>query len=272
MSDLRARTLTAAIGAPILLAVCWIGGPLLTLLLALLSGLAFLELQRLFEQKGVSSSTQYVWPFVLLLPLGAGFWPGDFLTWFGALTLAWIPVLLLRELFSPRPEVLAAIGASFLAGLLGALPFASLRALHAQVESAGGEAGRLLVLVLFATWAADTCAYFGGRWLGRHKLFERVSPRKTVEGFAAGLLGALLIGAAVAQLLGLALRDGLLAGAVLGLIGPLGDLLESRLKRDAGVKDSARLLPGHGGVLDRFDAWILALPLLYLLARAGWLG
>jgi len=273
MSELSTRTWTAAVGAPLLLVLFWTGGWGLTLLLALLAGLAFRELRGLYGEKGLSPSTQYVWPYALLLPLGAGLWRGDFLVLFGALTFVWIPVLLLRELFSPRREVLASLGAAFLCGLLGALPFAALRALHRlAAETDPRAAGSLLVLLLAATWATDTCAYFGGRFFGRRKLFERVSPKKTVEGFAAGLAGALLVGwAGGAWLPGSGPRAGLAVGAVLGLFGPLGDLLESRLKRDAGVKDSARLLPGHGGVLDRFDSWIFAAPVLYLLARAGWL-
>lgn len=272
MSDLRQRMLTAAVGVPLLLAVCWAGGWVLTIFLALLAGLAFRELQRFHLEKGVNASTQYVWPFVLLLPFGAGVCPNDFLAQFGLLTLLWFVALLLRELFSSRGEVLASLGAAFLTGLLSALPFAALRALHLLAETANGAGGRLLVLLMVATWATDTFAYFGGRWLGKRKLFERVSPKKTVEGFLAGLFGALLIGLSAGVLVpGIALRTALLVGLAMGLLGPLGDLLESRLKRDAGLKDSARLLPGHGGVLDRFDSWIFAVPALYLLARFGWL-
>lgn len=272
MSDLRDRTLTAAVGVPLLLAVFWLGGWALTVFLSLLAGLAFRELQGFHQEKGVRASVQYVWPFVLLLPIGAGACPEDFLAQFGLLTLLWFVALLLRELFSSRTEVLVSLGAAFLEGLLSALPFATLRALHGLMETHDGAGGRLLVLVLVATWAVDTFAYFGGRWLGRHKLFERVSPKKTVEGFLVGLAGAVGVGWAGGVLLaGIEARTGLLVGLAMGLLGPLGDLLESRLKRDAGLKDSARLLPGHGGVLDRFDSWIFAVPALYLLARAGWL-
>jgi phosphatidate cytidylyltransferase len=112
----------------------------------------------------------------------------------------------------------------------------------------------------------DSAAYFGGRAMGRHKLFERVSPKKTWEGAVWGLIGAL--GTAVVAkytiLPYLTLAESLVMGGIIGIFGQLGDLIESLLKRDAGVKDSSNLLPGHGGILDRFDSLLLVSPLLYI--------
>ena len=126
--------------------------------------------------------------------------------------------------------------------------------------------GSSTVLTVFASiWICDSAAYFAGRAFGRHKLFERVSPNKTWEGAVAGLVFAV-----AAFVLGkylvlpyLGLRDAFVCGAIVGVIGQLGDLAESLLKRDAGVKDSSSLIPGHGGVLDRFDSLLFVSPIIY---------
>lgn len=122
-----------------------------------------------------------------------------------------------------------------------------------------------LLTVLAATFAADTGAYFGGRIFGRVKLAPRVSPGKTVEGVLGGLLLAL---AAVFFLRAFIFRemtvgDGLWVAGIAGVLGPVGDLAESLLKRSVGVKDSSHLLPGHGGILDRVDALLFTAPAVY---------
>lgn len=124
-----------------------------------------------------------------------------------------------------------------------------------------------LLVALVIVWAADSGAYFAGRRLGRHKLAQRISPNKTVEGLLGGLLagmlvavtGALLAGAGAAQLPGV-----LLVAVVTVLASVVGDLFESLLKRHVGAKDSGDLIPGHGGVLDRIDGVLAALPVFVL--------
>jgi len=120
--------------------------------------------------------------------------------------------------------------------------------------------------VFAAVWLCDSGAYFAGRALGRHKLFERVSPNKTWEGAVAGFVLAVLTFVVARALILPYLTPGeaLVCGSIVGVFGQVGDLAESLLKRDAGVKDSSALIPGHGGVLDRFDSLMFAAPLLYL--------
>lgn len=127
--------------------------------------------------------------------------------------------------------------------------------------------GGLTVVSVFAViWICDSAAYYGGRFLGRRKLFPRVSPNKTWEGAIAGFLFA--IAAAVAAkylaLPYLEVSAAVVIGCIIGVFGQLGDLIESLLKRDAGVKDSSTLIPGHGGVFDRFDSLLLVSPIIYL--------
>lgn len=131
-----------------------------------------------------------------------------------------------------------------------------------------GAEGCSLVLTLFVSvWLADIAAYFVGLTIGRHKLFPRVSPKKSWEGAVGGLVGSTAGFGVLAMYLmpSLDLTTALVCGAVVGIVGPLGDLSESLLKRDATVKDSGELLPGHGGVFDRFDSMLFAAPVVFLI-------
>lgn len=118
---------------------------------------------------------------------------------------------------------------------------------------------------LIILWSNDTGAYLAGRSFGKRKLFERISPNKTWEGFIGGVLFALLIALNLEQYFGsLAKWQWASIALIIGLFGTLGDLVESMLKRSLGVKDSGNILPGHGGLLDRFDGLLMAAPLVFL--------
>lgn len=124
---------------------------------------------------------------------------------------------------------------------------------------------RLIILVYVLIWVNDTFAYLTGSLLGKHKLFYRVSPGKTIEGSLGGLLFSLLgllLYVYFTNFLPLSVALGL--GLVSVVFGTLGDLCESMLKRQAGVKDSGRLIPGHGGILDRFDSVMFAVPFIFV--------
>ena len=127
------------------------------------------------------------------------------------------------------------------------------------------DAGCALVWVLFAcTWASDTFAYFVGSAIGSHKLASSISPNKTVEGFLGSIVGTILTAVVVGTIIfGLPLIKMAVAGFVLAIVATLGDLVESVLKRFAGIKDSGFFLPGHGGALDRFDSILFTAPAFY---------
>jgi len=136
--------------------------------------------------------------------------------------------------------------------------------------------GALLVFPLVITWASDIGAYFVGRAIGGRKLIPSVSPGKTVAGAVGGLVASMLVawlyaGAVLVPVasLGFSPWGALGFGAAISVAAQIGDLFESLLKREGGVKDSSRIIPGHGGVLDRFDSLIFVLPVAYLLL--GWL-
>jgi len=137
----------------------------------------------------------------------------------------------------------------------------------ASMDAAVYAWGGLTIIAIFASiWMCDTAAYFGGLAMGRHKLFVRVSPNKTWEGAVWGFFGAVVTMAAAQKffLPYLKFHQAVTIGIIIGVFGQIGDLVESLFKRDAGVKDSSTLIPGHGGVFDRFDSLIFVSPILYL--------
>ena len=178
-----------------------------------------------------------------------------------AFTLFWY----LAKVVNARPMVNAAVtmlGYSYV-GVLGG--FAGLLLVYPD------GVGMIIGLVICAV-GYDVVGYVVGSRLGRHALAPDVSPNKTVEGLVAGMVASVILGAVVAEILGLhpwnSFSNGVLLGLVVAIFAPLGDLCESMLKRDLGLKDLGTLLPGHGGVLDRFDAMLFCLPAVYYLVLA----
>ena len=174
-----------------------------------------------------------------------------------------LPTLFVCELFRRSATRLANLGATLLGVLYVAVPLSLL--LYVPVLAGDGVWRPETVLCyIFIIWANDVFAYLVGMTFGRHRLCERLSPKKSWEGFFGGLAGAVATGLAAAYALdanywvwgGLAL--------VASLSGVAGDLVESMFKREAGVKDSGQVIPGHGGVLDRFDALLLSAPYVFL--------
>lgn len=123
--------------------------------------------------------------------------------------------------------------------------------------------GAYLFFLIIAIWACDTTAYVVGTTFGRMKLSPYISPKKTVEGAAAGFIVSVIAAAVFSRLIDMSLMHGVILGVVIGIVGQVSDLVESLIKRDAGVKDSSNIVPGHGGVLDRMDSFILTAPIMY---------
>jgi phosphatidate cytidylyltransferase len=122
-----------------------------------------------------------------------------------------------------------------------------------------------ILLLLVIIWVGDTAAYYGGRAMGRHLLAPKVSPKKTIEGAIAGLVGSVIAGVAGAIWLHVPVSGLIWISAATAIAGQVGDLAESVLKRSAGVKDSSSIIPGHGGILDRLDSLFFAAPIFYWL-------
>jgi phosphatidate cytidylyltransferase len=258
MSDLGRRVGTALVLIPLAVGAVLLGGWGFALFLVLVAGVAQAELYGLCEAAGLAPMRPLglaAGALVVLAPL----WPP-------ALALATLAALALvaAELYRRHETPLG----NAAAGVLGLVYPAALVAwmVHLRVAAAPalgeGAAAWLTLTVFVAVWAADSFAYFTGRAIGRRPLFPRVSPKKTVEGTVGGALGAVLPFAVLklSALPVLGWADVVALGVIVGTLGPFGDLTASLFKRAVGAKDSGKLLPGHGGVLDRIDAMLFAIP------------
>ncbi|MBT8335067.1 MAG: phosphatidate cytidylyltransferase [Gemmatimonadetes bacterium] len=281
--ELPRRLAVAVVGIPVVLGALHVGGWVLGVLVALAAALGAHEFFSLARARGAH-------PFVVpgmvassAVVLAAVAQPRvDVVGAWAAVGLVVLALVLLgASVWRRWPEgtPLDDVGATVLGVLYtgGALAFVPL--LRGLPEALGGSADGLIgasfvLLPLLTTWAGDSAAYFVGSAIGRRKLAPHASPGKSIEGAIAGLVGSV-----VAAVVVLAWAEGALPGVApsaavaaglgvtLGVAAQIGDLAESVLKRQAGVKDSGKILPGHGGVLDRLDALLFAFPLAYLLLR-----
>jgi phosphatidate cytidylyltransferase len=249
-SNLLLRALSAVVALPILGALIFWREPLGFGLFSLLVAAIALREYTAMTMKGRPAVER-----ALVVVIGLAFGVAVYLR--PGMGVAWATgaVVLVAALVLSRPDDMPTAGARlgsagfgifYVAGMVVALPL-----LHRRPD------GSLWVtLAIAATFVCDTGAYFVGRSLGRHKLAPAVSPGKTVEGGVGGLLASIGFAflARATFFPALTIRDCLLVGLAAGVLGPIGDLTESLLKRSAGVKDSGNLIPGHGGMLDRIDA------------------
>lgn len=256
MSNWLSRLLVAAIGLPLVLGAVYLGGWWAFALVTVAALVGLHEYWLLARPLAPLAPAGYIGAVLALVGIelgGIGWGIGGALTTF---PLAFV----LKAISEARAAATIAIsgtvlGAVWIGGGLGFLLL--LRELP--------EHGRLAALtVLLAVWAGDTFAYFGGRLLGRHKMAPATSPGKTWEGFVVGTAATIFVAfVALYHQNFLTIGDSIVLGAVLALAAPLGDLFESLLKRDMKVKDTGRLLGGHGGMLDRIDALLFAAPAAY---------
>jgi phosphatidate cytidylyltransferase len=260
MTNFASRLVVAAVGLPIVLGMLWLGGWWLFGLLAVAACVGVHEF--VTTARPLRPLAPAVYGGVLLALVGAR--TGGIVWLFAGFLATFVLAFVLHAVSSTRAPTTAAVGSTILgsAWIGPGLGFVLLlRQMH--------DHGRLIAFaVLLAAWAAATFAYFGGRLLGRHKLAPRLSPGKSWEGLLVGALAGVFVAF-------IALYDtrnryvsvwqAIVLGVVLVLAEVTGDLFESALKRDLEVKDTGRLLGGHGGMLDRIDGLLLAAPAAYFL-------
>lgn len=275
MPELAKRVIVALIIAPIAVIAAWFGDAALATLLSVVAGVAAWELCRMVRSSGVAPLDGLTIALSAVLPLvthGARLSvlnPGP--AWFAVALIVVMAATIFSRRIEEQPLVAAAASVFIALYVGGALSFAyALR----YDNYAIGRASQCLVLLLpvWLTWSSDTGAYFFGRLLGRTKLMPSVSPAKTVEGALGGVaLSVVMCWLFVRILLvpqgqlGMSPFGMTLFGVAIALAAQLGDLFESLLKREAGVKDSSGFLPGHGGFLDRVDSLLFVLPVAALL-------
>lgn len=265
MQSFLTRLLVACIAIPALLYLFHRGGDWLLLLVAVLLILATYEAQRLSRLAGAAYALLPSVALVLAIPwvslrfAHAMSWP----IWLVLIVLvAAIPVVRTRDVRAVGVGIAAQIGCVLWVGL-------GLGAVIALRQSSDGSGFWWLVLLFANLWVGDTAAYLFGVWLGKTKLSPHVSPKKTVVGAVAQIIASGIVGAVFAMAGWISAPTVMLVAAslLIGIVGQLGDLFESVLKRAAGEKDSSNLIPGHGGVLDRFDSAMFAAPSLYALLQ-----
>jgi len=267
---LRKRVITALWGIPLLIAAVWFDEPLpwFTVLAAVWGLLAVLEFYRMVAVSRILPLTCFglVWTLLFILHPHFGY---ELVV--PLLLTSGVVLSLILLVFSTRKEGAFTSWAWAIAGVLyvGWLLSCLVALRLVPGPEAFPEAGRNFVfLALFATFGSDTAAFFVGRALGRHRLAPRISPAKTWEGAIAGLFGAIIISLLFTLPTPLQLPLGygqaILLGILISVFGQLGDLVESLLKRNTGVKEAGNLMPGHGGLLDRMDSVIFAGVVVYL--------
>jgi phosphatidate cytidylyltransferase len=261
VSPLVSRVVVAVIGLPVVLGIVYLGGWWLFALAAVLAVLALHEYSLMIRSLRPLILAAYAGSLASLLGAQLGG-----LEWIVAGFLATIPLaFLLHWIASTRQSATVAISSTVLGAAWIGLGLAHILLLRGIPLN-----GRLAIFtVLLAVFAGDIAAFFAGRLLGRHKLAPAISPGKTWEGFVAGTAATIFVAfVALYKQDYVSIADSLILGAVIAVAGPVGDLFESALKRDMQVKDSGRLLGGHGGVLDRLDAPLFAAVASYYVLRA----
>ncbi len=260
MTNFASRLAVAAVGLPLVLGMLWLGGWWLFTLLAIAACVGVHEF--VTTARPLRPLAPAVYGGVILVLVGAR--SGGIVWLLGGFLATFVLGFVLHALSSTRAPTTAAVGSTILGSAwigLGLGFLLLLREMH--------DHGRLIAFtVVLAAWAAATFAYFGGRLLGRHKLAPRLSPGKSWEGLLVGAVAGVFV--AFIALYDtrdkyLAVWQAVLLGVVLVLAEVIGDLFESALKRDLEVKDTGRLLGGHGGMLDRIDGLLFAAPAAYFL-------
>ena len=261
------RLLTAAVGLPVLWAAIWGGLPWLTVLVGVASLFGLVELYRMLGATRLHAVIVFGLSWALLMAILGHFADSRVDEW----SRHWVHLALVAGLVLVSPwliakrreplALLAILGAAYI-GFLMAHPL-MLRGLDSGAEYAR-DWTYLAVAIVFA---ADTGAFATGKLLGRRQMAPSISPGKTWEGAVGGFVCAIAAGLALHVLLGLevAMWQTVIVAAAAGVAAQVGDLVESKLKRIGGVKDAGGLLPGHGGILDRLDSIVLAIPVVYYL-------
>ena len=261
-SNLAWRALSAAVFVPAVLILVKLGGLALLALVLLVVGRCTWEFYYLARSAGHGPAGRLGMALALVLCACVYVFGPSGLVWvLPAITIACLAASLLAGTRNYTTNALLTLGGVVYVGLLGSAP---LLIFHRAGPDHSGDAARLVAAVFACIWLTDAAAYIFGRLWGKRKLVPSISPGKTVVGLIAGFAGGLLPLLLHGQVAFLAPVE---FGGLLLLVsatGQLGDLIESAVKRDMGVKDTPALIPGHGGALDRFDSYFVAFPAAYL--------
>lgn len=261
--NLSLRILVATVGIPALIFISYFNGIYLFIFSIVLVGLSSLELTKMLRYKGynVNRFLSVILPILCITAVYYGYSVLDVLV----LSFFLVSLMAIKKYSGNDSKDLTEFLGDFFSNLLPVF-YLGLLATFIIYLGKVPDGGLFIIFVFLVVWAADTAAYFGGKALGKNKLSVNISPNKTREGFYSGFFGAILAGVVSKSIF---LDIGWIQVIVLSLIacffGQMGDLFESAIKRHCGVKDASAIIPGHGGVLDRFDSFFFAVPVVYLI-------
>ncbi len=281
MNELAKRVSVALIGIPFALFAIWSGGLIFLISIMLISSLVLWEYYTISESKAFQPNkiAGIILGVVLQFLI---FWKFESINqYLLPLLMVYILIVMMLELFSHKANPLVNIAVTITGNLYISMMLGSLIAIrefprlftHNQIfaKLRNGididNSFAYLVIALFVTvWICDSAAYFIGKALGKHKLYPKVSPKKSWEGAIAGFIASIITFTLIISFFidSFPLIHSIIIGLLIGIFGQIGDLVESLLKRDAGIKDSSTILPGHGGFLDRFDSIIFVAPILFV--------
>lgn len=250
------RFISALVWAPLLLGLSYLGGVYTAVLVSILTIMALLEFLNIVKHLGIK-----VW---YILTIGFTFlWLLNMFIgnkeWMMPILICWL-IITFSRLAMQYPEVNLEEASYNLLGIIYPVVFYSYLYLLRQLP----QGVVWTFFTFFLVWSTDTFAYLIGKGFGHYPLAPKVSPNKTIEGSIGGLLGCFIVGLIFWFWMGeFSFLHTIIISLIVGVVGQIGDLFESSLKRSAGIKDSGSLIPGHGGILDRSDSLIFVLPLIY---------
>jgi phosphatidate cytidylyltransferase len=265
LGNTATRIIVSVFAIPAIVLLSYLGGVYFLSFVLIIAGISFYEFSVMAKSKGANVNINIGLIAVIFLILNQY----RFLISQYHFLIFLFVLLLVFELFRNNGSAILNLGATLLAvfyfGIFGST-LVGIREFYPNINGLYSNGGYLIISILASIWICDSAAFFGGTALGKHKLFPRVSPNKSWEGAVFGFVFAVftMILAKILFLDFLSLKDAIAIGIILGVFGQIGDLIESLIKRDAGVKDSSNLIPGHGGIFDRFDSLLFSSPILFL--------
>jgi len=259
--ELAVRGTAGAIVVAVVLGALYAGGRAWTILVSVLSILSLSEFYGMVSRKfKVSKGVGFIAAILILFTASDGIHPISFVLTLSIASFAILFLEIARREVRGESYAIWNMGGTMAGILYIVIPWTFMILLRRLPSG-----GILLFTMFLCTWSCDVAAYLiGSRW-GRIRLCENVSPKKTWEGFIGGLSAAVLAGVSVAYILETPPLPFIYVGLICGIAGQIGDLAESVIKRETGVKDSGRIIPGHGGILDRFDSVLVSGLLVYVI-------
>ncbi len=255
MSNTATRILVGAIGIPVFLFLIYTGGIYFLALSIVLSGIALWEFYTMFSKNNLSPLKFFPITLSVISIMANYFYPlsGIYILSLGAVLIFSIEIFR-KEKKNPYNSIISISGLVYIC-----IPFLCLNRIILFKQF------NYILFIFILIWTCDTMAYFGGKFFGKHKLSE-ISPKKTWEGSITGFIFTVITSYLFYFFSDgkITLTDSIVIGFIIGVFSQIGDLFESLFKRKLDVKDSSHIIPGHGGVLDRFDSLIFVAPLLFL--------